>query len=378
MAAPVLFHEKTLSGQARYGIATLNQPDRLNSLSLDMCRLLAEQLARWEKDPEIIFVLLDAAGEKAFCAGGDLHQLYESMLHNTGKAASANAHAVEFFDVEYRLDFQIHTYAKPIVCWGHGVVMGGGIGLMAGASHRVVSEVSRLAMPEVTIGLFPDVGGSWLLNRLPGKTGKFLAATGAILNASDALFSGMADYCVPQASWADIQANLALQSWASADSRDRNDEILHQMLNNAATQSQLATGPLAQHYDLINQLCTSRDTAVIYQNIAALDEHPDPWLARAAQTMKKGAPLSVAMGLALQEQARHLSLADVFRLEYNVAINCCAQGQLQEGIRALLIDKDKTPHWKPATIAEATPDLIGRMLASPWEQAADHPLAIFG
>ena len=376
MAAPVLFQEKTLPGQGRYGIATLNQPERLNSLSLDMCRLLTDQLARWEKDPDIIFVLLDAAGEKAFCAGGDLHQLYESMLHNAGKPASSNAHAVEFFDVEYRLDYQIHTYAKPLICWGHGVVMGGGIGLMAGASHRVVSDVSRLAMPEVTIGLFPDVGGSWLLNRLPGKTGKFLAATGAILNASDALFSGMADYCVPHASWAGIRATLERQSWASAAERNRNDEIIHQVL--AAVQSPLAPGPMAQHYNLINQICASRDAAVIYHAIAALDEHADPWLAKAAQTMKKGAPLSVALGLALQEQARHLSLADVFRLEYNAAIQCCAQGQLQEGIRALLIDKDKTPHWQPATIAEATPDLVGRMLASPWELAADHPLATFG
>ena len=378
MTAPVLFQEKPLAGQGRYGIATLNQPAKLNSLSLQMCQLLAEQLTRWEQDPAIAFVIFEGAGEKAFCAGGDLHQLYTSMQQNAGKPAADNAYAARFFDIEYRLDYQIHTYSKPIICWGHGVVMGGGIGLMAGTSHRVVSETSRLAMPEVTIGLFPDVGGSWELNHLAGRIGRFLAATGAILNAADSLFTGMADYCVRHADWPAVTAGLEQIDWNPQGNRRQLDQCIHQVLAQHSAVAALEVGPLQTHYAALLAICANRDIRSLYGAIAALADHTDPWLARAAQTMLKGAPLSVALGLTLQEKALHLSLAEVFQMEYNVAVNCCAHGQLQEGIRALLIDKDKNPQWQPATIDEVTQADIDGLLASAWQDASSNPLASLG
>lgn len=375
MTAPVLFQEKPLAQQGRYGIATLNQPTKLNSLSLEMCQLLAAQLVRWSQDPAITFVIFEGAGEKAFCAGGDLHQLYKSMQEHAGKPAASNAYAAQFFDVEYRLDYQIHTYPKPIICWGHGVVMGGGIGLMAGTSHRVVSETSRLAMPEVTIGLFPDVGGSWHLNHLPGRIGRFLAATGAILNAPDALFTGMADYCVHHADWAAVTADLEQIDWNPAAGRHSLDQLIHEVIAKHSAAASLETGPLQTHYRFLSELCANRDIATLYHAIAALAGHEDAWLARAAQTMLKGAPLSVALGLILQECARHLSLAEVFQLEYTAALNCCAQGQLQEGIRALLIDKDRKPQWQPATIDQVSKQSVQAMLACPWPDASQSPLS---
>ena len=378
MTAPVLFQEKVLSHQGNYGIATLNQPAKLNSLSLEMCQLLTDQLTRWAEDPAIAFVIFEGAGEKAFCAGGDLHQLYASMQENAGKPAADNAYAAHFFDVEYRLDYQIHTYPKPIICWGHGVVMGGGMGLMAGASHRVVSDTSRLAMPEVTIGLFPDVGGSWELARLPGRLGRFLAATGAILNASDALFTGMADYCVRHADWSAVSADLEQIVWNPDAGKRALEQQVHEVLNTHSAAATLEVGPLQTHYAFLSMLCGTRDITTFYRDIATLADHEDAWLARAAQTMLKGAPLSVVLGLILQESARHLSLADVFKLEYNAALNCCAHGQLQEGIRALLIDKDKTPRWQPATIEQVTRDDVEALLASPWQDKGQSPLATLG
>ena len=378
MTAPVLFQEKPLTNQGRYGIATLNQPAKLNSLSLEMCQLLTEQLTLWEQDPAIAFVIFEGAGDKAFCAGGDLHQLYTSMQQYSGKPAADNVYAAQFFDVEYRLDYQIHTYSKPIICWGHGVVMGGGIGLMAGTSHRVVSESSRLAMPEVTIGLFPDVGGSWDLNHLAGRIGRFLAATGAILNAADSLFTGMADYCVRHADWSAIIADLERIDGTHIADRRQLDQRIHNVLAQHSAAATLDPGPLQTHYALLTALCANRDVVSLYRAFAALADHADPWLARAAQTMLKGAPISVALGLTLQERALHLSLAQVFQLEYKVALNCCAHGQLQEGIRALLIDKDKNPQWQPATIEQITPADIDALLSSPWQNASDNPLASLG
>ncbi|RZL89786.1 MAG: enoyl-CoA hydratase/isomerase family protein, partial [Variovorax sp.] len=199
--AVVLFKTIPTAGGRHFGVATLNAPASLNALSVDMVRLLTPRLREWAADDDIVGVVLDAAGEKAFCAGGDLRALYQTLLDCKDRR---NAYAERFFGEEYELDHLIHTYPKPFLGWGHGIVMGGGVGLLAGASHRVVTEGSRVAMPEVAIGLYPDVGGSWFLRRMPGRTGLFLAFTAAPLNAADAIFCGLADVLVPQAAKAQV------------------------------------------------------------------------------------------------------------------------------------------------------------------------------
>ena len=158
----------------------MNSPKTLNALSYDMTLLLAKRMEVWARDPDLAAVVLRGAGERAFCAGGDLHSMYRSMTENAGKVFGADSFPGQFFTHEYALDYRIHTFPKPVMVWGNGIVMGGGMGLMMGASHRVVTDTSRAAMPEITIGLFPDVGGSWLLNRMPGKAGLFLGLTGLI------------------------------------------------------------------------------------------------------------------------------------------------------------------------------------------------------
>ncbi|CAN5678062.1 enoyl-CoA hydratase/isomerase family protein [soil metagenome] len=405
-ALPVLFHTLPTADGRQLGVATLNAEKSLNALSMEMVTLLSQQLHAWDADPAIVMVLLQAAGDKAFCAGGDLQDLYASMRdHQTLKlpAASAeallaNRYALDFFTKEYRLDYQIHTYRKPLLCWGHGIVMGGGIGLMAGASHRVVTERSRLAMPETAIGLFPDVGGSWFLPRMPGKLGLFLALSGAAINAADAVFVKLADYQLPHAAKAALLASLQAQSWsedAAANhlllSNELNQQLNQQLsemaseqLSQPGSQAESATasttaGPLRRHFDLINQLCSSASLAQTVAQISALDSS-DPWLQKASAALKKACPGSLWLAHALQTACHHSSLAEVFRAELVAALACAADADFAEGIRALLIDKDQQPQWQqPDLLADhALASLWGqRFFNSPWS-AQQHPLRDLG
>ena len=184
----VLFNEFPTADGNKIVEIQLNAERSLNALTLDMIDLIQPKLDAWKEDDSVVCVLFDSAGEKAFCAGGDVVNLYKSMV-----GEGDPNFPTDFFTREYILDHTIHTYPKPIICWGNGIVMGGGMGLMNGCSHRVVTEKTHMAMPEVTIGLYPDVGGSWFLNHMPGRTGLFLGLTGNRMNAADALFLGLAD-----------------------------------------------------------------------------------------------------------------------------------------------------------------------------------------
>lgn len=397
--AVVLFDELNCANGMRIGVATLNAPKTLNGLSLDMTRLLATQIERWAKDPAVALLILKGAGDKAFCAGGDLHALHHSMVSNLGKAAIDNAHAGTFFAEEYALDYRLHTFPKPIVVWGDGIVMGGGMGLMMGASHRVVTETSRLAMPEISIGLFPDVGGTWMLNRLPGKTGLFMGLTGAQIGAADALFAGMADYHLVRETWPTLLEQLTKQAWYSSEAQAsgkndvqangknavqangkntvqanaENEALLDEVLANLATAPAVAMGPLQQHLSLIHACCAGSDLNKIVAALVALTAHTDPWLQRAAKTLAAGSPGSARLTFTLLKRVKHLSLAEAYRVEWVAGLMCASHGDFAEGIRALLIDKDKQPKWNPATLAEATEGWVEKFFTLPFA-AEQHPL----
>jgi len=374
MTDAVLFEVMT-TGRLQVGIATLNSPRTLNGLSLPMCELLHDKLIAWANDPSIAFVILAGAGEKAFCAGGDLHGIYESMLNNETGHAWDNPYTRRFFDVEYRLDYLIHDYPKPVVCWGNGIVMGGGVGLMMGASHRVVSETTRFAMPEITIGLFPDVGGTWMLSRLPGGTGRFLALTGAQLGAADCRFLGLADSVMESAKWPAFVDSVRQTAWH--DDVDANAVELDRLLSDLAM-APAGPGPLERHYGEIRQACDGHDFEALCKALAGFADHSDSWMQKAAATFRAGSPGSARLSFTLLDRARLLSLADVFRQEYIVSLHCGVQGDLQEGIRALLIDKDRQPRWNPATLEDATVAWVERFFEAPWPQGDEHPLQDLG
>lgn len=373
MEDSVLFEMIECDGGKQVAMATLNRPKTLNGLSLEMTRLLADKLQTWVTDDQVSLVVLKGSGEKAFCAGGDLHGLYHEMLAHQGQPARANQYACDFFAEEYALDYLIHTYPKPILVWGDGIVMGGGMGLMAGASHRVVTERSRLAMPEISIGLFPDVGGSWLLAKAPGRSGVFLGLTGAQLGASDAILAGMADHALPSESFDALLGRIKAASWQS----DYEDfQKLTDMLQALAIQD-LPTGPLRQHFDVIQQACEGYELESIAQKVAALANHDDPWLSKAGKTYLAGCPATARLSWILWRCARQLSLADVFRMEWGVAIECVARGTFKEGIRAVLIDKDRNPKWQPSTLEQTAGDWCNPYFSISIDDP-DHPLRHLG
>lgn len=369
------------------GLATLQAEKSLHALSRAMVARLYPQLLAWQRDPRIALVVLMSSGEKAFCAGGDLQDLYAQMQHwqqEAGRSAACLPPGQDFFTAEYRLDHLLHNFDKPLLCWGQGIVMGGGIGMMVGASHRVVCENSRLAMPEIGIGLFPDVGGSYFLRRLPQQLGRFLALSGAQVNASDALFAGLADYCLPLQSKGQVLQRLQEAQWQQ--NRDANHALLHGLLAQmqAAQDVRPLACPLRQHAAQIEAMCAGHDLGQVLQALLSHAE-PDPWWQKAQQNIRKACPASLWLSWELPLRAAHMNLAAVLQMELVAALGCCMHGEFAEGIRALIIAKDQRPRWQGQSLDLCDPTRL-QMLAANWEArffkplwAADqHPLADLG
>ena len=261
--SPVLF-EELAAAAGKVGRITLNMESTLNSLTLDMVDLLQAQLDSWRDDADIAAIFIDGAGEKAFCAGGDVQALHASAVAQPGGPCE---YAEAFFSREYRMNYTLHTCGKPLICWGHGIVMGGGLGVLTGCSHRVVTEKTRIAMPEVTIALFPDVGGSWFLNHMPGKSGEFLALSGASVNAADAIYTGVADRFIASEHKDAVLAQLLAQAWSGES--ESNHALVRHTLRPFAEQSIGAcpAGQVEPHMASINALCDGDSVHDIIDNI---------------------------------------------------------------------------------------------------------------
>ena len=353
--APVLFDTELTDCGHLIGIMTLNMPKSLNALSVEMCQLLSKQLEQWQADDQVVALVLKGAGDKAFCAGGDIRKLYDSM---STSAPIPNPYATEFFGNEYNLYRQMHFYTKPLILWGDGIIMGGGMGLMAGCSHRLVTERTRFAMPEVTIGLFPDASGSWFLQRMPAKIGLFLGLTGAMCNGSDALLVNLAEYAVASSDYDAIIQRLKQSDWqGAAENTDKcHNNSAHSIVSRALAAQPVTDLPdskLATYWRPIQQLMNNGglgDIDALLQSdeaLAQLDTEfaGDSWTQRAVATYRHGCPTTAALTYALYHKVTDLSIEQVLYLETNVAVHCAANPDFKEGVRALLIDKDRSPQW---------------------------------
>ncbi|MDY6815590.1 MAG: enoyl-CoA hydratase/isomerase family protein [Pseudomonadota bacterium] len=347
---PIIFEEWKTADGAMIAVARLNTPKNLNSLSMDMIHLLKPRLQRWAKDPQVCAVWLEAEGDKAFCAGGDIVSLYRSMTE-PGTASEGE----RFFTEEYELDYQIHTFPKPLICWGNGIVMGGGIGLMVGASHRVVTENSKMAMPEVSIGLYPDVAGGWFLNRMPGRTGLFLGLTGARINGSDALFVGMADRFVKHSLKKRVIEALTASEWRDNNAQAVVGRVLRQFEQHS--QDDLPESPVRQHFDEINRVTDADSLEQVVNQLTELDSRED-WMGKVTKGLGNASPTSLALVWRHLHDCRHDSLKEVLDKELVLSCNCLKKGEFAEGIRALLIDKDLQPRWRYASLEEIDSDWI--------------------
>lgn len=353
---------------AHIGVLTLAAPDSLNALSLPMIERLRYWLACWAKDPKVRAIWLEGEGEKAFCAGGDIRSFYHYQQRHS--RAALLAYARDFFEQEYRLDACIHTYPKPILCLGHGIVMGGGIGLLAGARFRILTEQSLLAMPEVSIGLYPDVAASWLLSRMPGRLGLWIGLTGARFNGSDALVLGLADALIPATSRAMLKERLLALDWSRTG--EDLDEAIADLLAELAAKASPPPPRLLAQQAAIEALLAGRSLERVLGRVLGADLADHPELAAAQAQCRAGSPVSRAIVWRQYWQGRHLSLAEVFAQELTLSVNCVLEGDFIEGVRALLIDKDKSPHWRFASQAELAPDWLDRLWHWP---AGPHPMA---
>ncbi|MGB1262240.1 MAG: enoyl-CoA hydratase/isomerase family protein [Cognaticolwellia sp.] len=368
--SPVIFSKLKTQNNKKIAIAELNAPKSLNALSLTMFELLLEQLLTWQSDDEIAMVILQGAGGKAFCAGGDVVSLYHELQSQRNKAdcvttdgiisdqAIADSYGQAFFSKEYQVDQLIHEFTKPILVWGDGYIMGGGIGLFAGASHKVVTEKSLLAMPEITIGLYPDVGASWFLNKAPHNIGLFLGLTGAIFNAADALAIGLANTAIASKYKNDLIESLTQVAWQN----DReNFNLLDRALDYFSQESIAAfntiTSNITQHQDVIAQVTDFDNAADIYHAILALETDND-WLQGAQAKLNKGSVLSAMIIYQQLSQSKQFTLAQCFASEYNLSLRCCQYFEFSEGVRALLVDKDKKPRWTYAGIEDIPAELV--------------------
>jgi len=348
------------------GIITLNRPSALNSLTLDMVRTMTSALLDWRDQSDIHCVMVRSSSEKAYCAGGDIR-----FFHQKGKATATEGAALieDFFTEEYALNHLIHHYAKPYIALMDGVVMGGGMGIaQAGpaARIRIVTERTKMAMPEVGIGLFPDVGGGHFLSRANGQLGTYLGVTGEMIGASDALYAGLADVFVPAAELP------ALQALVIASSAHSLREDITRFAAPFALQADPASSRLAGMRQSIEQHFSGNSVTDL---TASLSADNSEFAGKTLETMRKRSPLMMCVTLSQLRRAATMTIGDCLRMERTMVRRCFEHGEVIEGVRALAIDKDHAPKWNPTTLAEVTPAMVERFFESAWPAYA-HPLRL--
>ncbi|SFS93590.1 enoyl-CoA hydratase/isomerase family protein [Saccharopolyspora flava] len=330
------------------GRITLNRPKALNSLTLGMVREMTEAVERWRDAGHIRAILIDGAGERGLCAGGDVR-----ALHDAAKAGDESLPSA-FWTEEYRLNSALANYPKPVVGIMDGICMGGGVGITAHGSHRVVTERSKVGMPETGIGFIPDVGGTYLMSRAPGELGTHLALTGSAVGGADALYCDLADHYVDSARLPEL-----VEALSSGDV----DEVL------ARFAAEVPEPPLAEHRAWIDQAYAGDDVEAI---LARLTERPEQAAQDAAKTIGTKSPTALKVTLrALRSD--YTSLEQALTQEYRLAMACVRIGDFVEGVRATLVDKDRNPQWSPTSLSEVDESRVQKF----FEPAADEP-TIFG
>ncbi|HEU4815575.1 enoyl-CoA hydratase/isomerase family protein [Janthinobacterium sp.] len=346
----------------RTGHIVLDRPKALNSLSLEMVRALSAALLAWRDDPQVDAVVIRSSSEKALCAGGDIRFFYDAGL---ATPQGGSALLEDFFTEEYALNHLIHFYPKPYIAVMDGVVMGGGMGVaQAGPGNRlrIVTGRTRMAMPEVNIGLFPDVGGSYFLSRLAGQLGLYLGLTGLTINAADALYTGLADVYLPEAQMGALQALF----------ESTPGEALPVAIKALAApfQAEAGASPLATARAALDRHFSAGSVAAI---MASLAQDDSAFAAKALAAMRLRSPLMMCVTLALLQRGAHLGVADCLRMERTVVRHNFEHGEVLEGVRALVVDKDNAPRWNPASLDEVDAAMVARFFAPVWPAQA-HPL----
>lgn len=324
MTAGILFEQ-----QKHIGVIRLARPQALNAINLPMVKAMQQQLSAWQVDDSIHAVVLEAEPGKAFCAGGDVRWLYETGL-------ARDPEQMQFFWHEYRLNHFIHQFGKPYIALMDGITMGGGVGISLHGSSPVASERFVFAMPETGLGLFPDIGASYLLSRCPGRVGVYLGLTGNRLTAQDARVAGLLRHVIPAERFSRIVPGLQALD-LSQQAQQQVDALLTGL-------SVVEEAALTAELPDINRYFAAHTVADI---MASLQQGGSDWAATMAASLRQKSPTSLAVTLAQIERAASLNLAECLQMDYGLVKHFMADKDFYEGVRALLIDKDKNPHWQP-------------------------------
>lgn len=347
--------------QGKIGIIEMQRPKAINALNGEMAEAICEVLTQWEQDPSVAAVVLSGQGPKGFCAGGDVKQIHQ-LASSIPDSKSFLKEAGTYFRKEYSCDLAIHHYSKPLLIWGHGLIFGGGWGLFAGASHRVVTPSTQLCMPEILIGLFPDVAASWFLNRLPYRLGTFLTMTASRLRANDAIGFDLADYLLEESALPDVLGDMADQYWSS-DS-DENSTLLSGLLQKRTIEENQIASPASDHLQHLKRL-SGIEGALAYAEAVLALESDDPWITTAKAQLKSGSPSSVVFTYHFMRKTRHFSLRECFALDWQLAMHMAESQEFLEGVRAMLVDKDMKPSWRPKSLKEVETGWIEAFLTQP-------------
>ena len=337
-------------GDLRIPVAKLDMPDTLNALDHQTVLGLTERLAEWARDPQVAAVVLGTTGERAFCAGGDIRSIYDMIVAKNWRGADA------FFVDEYRLNRLLHKYPKPTVCWGTGIVMGGGMGLMQGCSFRVATDTTRIAMPETLIGFFPDVGACHFLRKAPEGTGLFLGLAGPHLNARDAVAAKLADIMAPSVSLDKVLAGMQACSYSG---NAQEDKALITKTLRAGHPAGLAQE--SQYEQAIDDIASCIRKDDLAGTLARLAESRNEWVAKAAGRMSGSSPAALSTWWRYWQRGDGLDIDDILRCDHRLVAAYIRNGEFREGVRALIIDKDRSPQWRHRTVEEVDNVWLQRM-----------------
>ena len=343
--------EILLDHEGGLGIVTLNRPKALNALTLGMYRVFDPQLVRWGADPSVQALMVRGAGDRAFCAGGDVRAIYDAR-HD---AKGPGDYKADFFREEYCLIQRVHRFPKPYIALVDGIAMGGGCGVSINGSHRIATERTVFAMPEVHIGLFPDVGASRFLNLCPGRVGVYLALTGMRVRAADALHCGFATHYVPQARVGELTAALATLDWRPERAREQVDGVLARFAADPGPARLPALQPAIDR-------CFGAGSAEAI--VAALEHEPGEWAKEALAAITRASPLSLKITFRQLQLGRGMNVEQALALEYRMTQHVMAGHDFFEGIRAALVDKDQRPRWQHASLAAVTAAEVESYFAS--------------